>query len=266
MTTMNQLPSYYERGTGATTVFVLHGAYGDGRYFADLADFLAASGYRVIVWDCPGYGSSAPITPATIENFAASAMALVRAKGSAHNVVLGHSMGALIAPYAANHEPRIDGVILSAGSSGFAARSPEDQERYIAERIAPIEQGVSVRDYALPLLRHMMADGSVGPLVDQVIDVVLAMKTETFATSIRAITLYDGRPALNQLSKPALLIAGREDPACTAAGMEAMHAVVGGSTFHVVEQAGHYAFAERPDTYKSIVRDWLHQHFPVQNG
>lgn len=258
---MTALPNYYQRGYGTTTVFLLHGAYGDGRYFEDLADFLATKGYRVIAWDCPGYGSSPPVEPATIETFAQSAMALVRAVGSERNVMLGHSMGALIAPYAANREPKIHGVILSAGSSGFAARTPEDKERYIEERIAPIERGVSVRDYALPLLRHMMADGSSGELVDKVISVVLSMRTETFATSIRAITLYDGRPALEQLTKPALLIAGREDPACTAEGMERMHNMVGGSEFHVIEKAGHYAFAEQPDAYKGIVLSWLERHF-----
>lgn len=258
---MSELPKYYERGEGEVTVFLLHGAYGNGLYFSDFADFLAASGYRAVVWDCPGYGASKPVSPATIETFAQSAMALVKAVGTARNVVLGHSMGALIAPNAANRDENIHGVILSAGSPGFAARTPEDQERYIAERIAPIENGITVRDYALPLLRHMMAGNSSGPLVDTVINVVLSMSTDTFVTSIRAITLYDGRPALEQLTKPTLMIAGREDPACTAVGMKRMNEMVPGSEFHVIEDAGHYAFAEQPERYKSIVLDWLKRHF-----
>ena len=251
------LPHYRILGSGTATVFLLHGAYGDGGYFDDLAAHIAESGYRVVVWDCPGYGSSAPVEPATIENFAEAAMSLVRATGSARNILLGHSMGALIAPYAANREDLIHAVILSAGSRGFAARTPEDQQRYMEERLAPIEAGVSVQDYARPMIRSMMAEGSTGALVDRVFDVVLSMKTETFATSIRAIGSYDGRPALTALAKPTLMIAGRHDPACTADGMRLMHDMVPGSEFHIVEGAGHYAFAERPEIFRALVIDFL---------
>lgn len=244
-------------GAGETTLFVLHGAYGDGRYFEDFATRIANAGFRVVVWDCPGYGASPAVEPATIEGFAEAAIALVRKEATAVNVLLGHSMGALIGPYAANREPLIHGLILSAGSRGFAARTPEDQKQYMKDRLAPIESGISVAEYATPMITSMMAKGASGPLVDKVFEVVLSMKTETFATSIRAIGNYDGRPALNDLVKPTLMIAGREDPACTAAGMKLMHEMVQGSKFHVIENAGHYAFAEQPDTYSALVVDFL---------
>ncbi len=61
---MTDLPVYRTRGEGETSVFLLHGAYGDGRYFDDLANSLVDAGYRVIDWDCPGYGESAPASPA----------------------------------------------------------------------------------------------------------------------------------------------------------------------------------------------------------
>lgn len=251
------LPTFRVYGTGDTTLFTLHGAYGDGRYFEDFATHIADAGYRVVVWDCPGYGNSAPVTPASIERFAEAAMALVRAEATKTNILLGHSMGALIGPYAANHEPLIDGLILSAGSRGFAARTPEDQALYMKERLAPIEAGISVADYATPMITSMMAKGASGPLVKKVFDVILSMKTETFATSIRAIGSYDGRPALNALTTPTLMIAGREDPACTADGMGLMQQMVAGSTLHVIEGAGHYAFAEKPEEYRKHVLDFL---------
>ncbi|WP_112322778.1 alpha/beta fold hydrolase [Oceanibium sediminis] len=251
------LPQYRVFGAGDTTLFPLHGAYGDGRYFEDFATRIADAGYRVVVWDCPGYGSSAAVEPATIERFAEAAIALVQKEATGLNVLLGHSMGALIGPYAANREPLIHGLILSAGSRGFAARTPEDQKQYMKDRLAPIENGISVRDYATPMITSMMAKGASGPLVDKVFEVVLSMKTETFATSIRAIGSYDGRPALNELTKPTLMIAGREDPACTAEGMKLMHDMVASSELHVIEKAGHYAFAEQPEEYSKLVLDFL---------
>lgn len=259
---MTTLPVYRTRGSGNTTVFLLHGAYGDGRYFDDLANSLAEAGYRVVDWDAPGYGASPPVEPATIETFADAAQAMIRKEGTATNVVLGHSMGALIGPRLTNMEDKVNGLILSAGSMGIPNRSPEDRARFLEERLAPLERGMTVQDYARPLITHMMAKGASGPLVDRVFDVVLSMRTETFRASLNALTLYNGRPALEALSKPTLMIAGEVDPACPADGMRLMHDAAPHSEFHVLEGVGHYGFAEKPAGYKALVIDWLSRHFP----
>jgi len=261
---MTSLPVYRTRGSGPTTVFLLHGAYGDGRYFDDLANSLAAAGYRVVDWDAPGYGDSPRVEPATIEAFADAAQAMIRAEASATNVVLGHSMGALIGPRLTNMEDRVNGLILSAGSMGIPNRSPEDRARFLEERLTPLERGMSVQDYARPLITHMMAPGASGPLVERVFEVVLSMRTETFRTSLNALTLYDGRAALEALTKPTLMIAGEHDPACPAEGMRLMHEAAPHSEFEILPGVGHYGFAERPEAYKALVLGWLARTFPGQ--
>lgn len=263
---MTTLPRYRVRGTGDTTLFLLHGAYGDGRYFDDLTAFLAEQGYRTVAWDCPGYGDSAPVDPPVIETFAEAARAMVRAEATATNVVMGHSMGGLIAPRVAVLEPGIDAVILSATSRGFVNRTPENQKKFLEERLAPIENGIDIQGYARPLLTQMMAPGAAGPLVDQVVDVVLSMNTETFRTSIKALAIYDGIPMLRALRMPVLLIAGEVDPACTAEGMTRIHEMIADSELNVIPGVGHYGFAEKPDEFKAIVLDFLRRRLPVGAG
>lgn len=257
----NNMPQYERFGSGDTTVFLLHGAYGDGRYFADLAGRLVDSGYRVIVWDCPGYGLSEPVEKPSIETFTQAAINLIEHEKTATNIVLGHSMGALIAPLLSTQCAAVNGVILSAGSPGFVARTPEDQKIYLKERLEPIENGMSVSDYAKPLIKYMMAEHSKGELVDQVFDVVLSMKTETFATSIRAISAYDSRPALRAMTVPTLLLAGSDDPACTANGMRGMSEIVQDSEFHILDAVGHYGFAEKSSEYYTVVLGFLKKRF-----
>lgn len=260
---MKDLPSYRVQGDGDRTVFLLHGAYGDGRYFDDLAHALNAAGYRTVTWDCPGYGTSPAVDPPVIEKFAEAALRMVRKEATTANAILGHSMGGLIAPRVATAEPRIGAVILSATSRGFVNRSPEDQKKFLEERLAPIEDGMDIQSYAKPLIAHMMAKGASGPLVDHVFDVVLSMETETFRTSIKALATYDSIPTLKGVEQPTLLLAGSEDPACSAAGMMRIDEMMKNSELEVLEGVGHYGFAEKPDAYKKIVLDFLSRHLPA---
>ncbi|MGX1856665.1 alpha/beta fold hydrolase [Dietzia sp. NPDC055340] len=252
------LPHFREAGEGETTVFLLHGAYGDGRYFRRLQDHLADGGRRVVAWDCPGYGVSASPASATVEGFADAAIGMIDALGTSRNVVLGHSMGSLIAPLAVNATSRtVSGVVLSAASAGFKARTAEDQDRFLHERLDPIRQGMTVAEYAPKLLRKMMGPGAAGKDVDLVVQVISEMDTDVFERSLTALTKYDGRPALRELAVPTLLIAGECDTACPPAGMRVIDDLVADSRFHELSGVGHYGFAEDFDRYSALVDQFL---------
>ena len=253
-----RLPDHQVAGSGEVTVFLLHGAYGDGRYWANTRDTLAGAGYRVVVWDCPGYGTSPVPADTSIEAHARAAAELVRAVGSERNVLLGHSMGGLIAPLAATLVGNeVCGLVLSCTSAGMVTRTPEERRQFFAERVDPITSGMSVGEYAPGLLKTMMGPAAAGPLVDTVVRVVCQMRTDTFKASMAAIAGYDGRDALRGLTVPAQLIAGELDPACPVPGMQLMDGLIPDSRLHVIDGVGHYPFAERPDEYHRTVLSFL---------
>jgi 3-oxoadipate enol-lactonase len=248
------LPAHEVSGDGDVTIVMLHGAYGDGRYFANTRDVLVAEGYRVVVWDCPGYAGTPLPEDSSIESHARAAADLIA-------VVLGHSMGGLIAPLATLLAgDRVEALVLSASSAGFATKTPEEQKQFLAERVDPIEDGLSVAEYAPGLLSTMMGPGASGPLVDTVVQVVCEMRTETFKASMAAISAYDGTDALRRQTVPTLLIAGQYDTACPPDGMKLMADLVPDSEYHEIEGVGHYAFAERPEVYHRILLDFLQSH------
>lgn len=258
-TDTDRLPHYRVHGEGPTTLFMLHGAYGDSRYFDDAIARYVGDGLRVVAWTCPGYGPESVPDAFSVPLLAEYAANMVRREATERNVVLGHSMGGLIAPRLPELTGELlDGLILSASSAGFVNRSDEDKERYLAERVKPItEQGLSVAEYADGLLTTMMGPGAAGPLVSRVRDVVGQMKTEAFLASMRAITEYDSQPSLRSLTLPTLMVAGELDPACTAAGMRRMHDMVPGSTFHQIDGVGHYAFAEAAPEFHRVTSEFL---------
>ena len=118
-------------------------------------------------------------------------------------------------------------------------------------------------DVVLPHLAGRISGAAVRVPVASVsaVDLVLQMKTETFKTSLNALTLYNGIPSLEALDKPTLMIAGEEDPACTATGMRKMNEIVKDSTIHVLDGVGHYGFAEAPEAYRGHVLAFLAERF-----
>ncbi|WP_168582713.1 alpha/beta fold hydrolase [Gephyromycinifex aptenodytis] len=252
------LPTHEIYGDGDVTVFLLHGAYGDGRYFGTTRDYFTKMGHRVVIWNCPGYAGSPKPDDTSIQAHAEAAAALVEAVGGRKNVLLGHSMGGLIAPLAANLlGTQVHGLILSASTAGLQSRSAEEQKRFIAERVDPITAGKSIGEYAPDLLRSMMGPNASGPLVDRVVEVVCEMPTDVFVSSMNAIIECDNRDALRQVTVPTLLVAGECDTACPPAGMAAMAELVPDSEYTEIPGAGHYPFVEAPEEYHGRILDFL---------
>lgn len=106
----------------------------------------------------------------------------------------------------------------------------------------------------------MMGPGAAGPAVDQVVRVVSEMDTDVFERSLTALTQYDGRPALQQVTVPTLLIAGEKDTACPPAGMHVIEGLLANPTYTEIEGVGHYGFAEKFDEYVALIDDFLNTH------
>lgn len=80
------------------TVVLLHGLNFFGEYWEDTIEALTTVGYRVIVPDQIGFGrSSKPIIPYSFQKKAANTKALLDQLGVESAVILGHSMGGMLA-------------------------------------------------------------------------------------------------------------------------------------------------------------------------
>ena len=162
------LPSFTELGSGDTAVFLLHGVGGGHGAWAQTQPVLASEGFRCIAWDAPGYGASPNVNPYTTAELAKALLALIAHVGARRNVLLGHSMGGMIAQETMALDPeRIHGLILSATSPAFGKPGGDWQQRFLNSRFAPLDAGKSmagenVGKTATELLRF---DFKTAPLV-----------------------------------------------------------------------------------------------------
>jgi pimeloyl-ACP methyl ester carboxylesterase len=90
------------------TVVLLHGNNFAGFYFGVVIDALRKEGFRVIVPDQIGYGrSSKPIIPYNLADMARNTRAILQSLNIDKAMILGHSMGAMVATRFATQYPAV---------------------------------------------------------------------------------------------------------------------------------------------------------------
>ena len=254
-----RVPDHLVAGEGDKTVFLLHGGYGSKDYWGPQILRVAEQGYRVVAWDAPGYGiSPIPDCPYTIEMLAEACRLLIEQTGTEINYILGHSMGGLIAPKVYSLCPeRISGLVLSATVQSLGHMDKQFQEEFIAERLAPMDAGHTLRDAAPALIKTMMGPSSAGAHVDLVREGTANTPDNTFRMAIRAIVEYVGEDALASIDVPTLCIAGVCDPVGRPEFMQDLANSIKDAEFVTIPDVGHYGWAEDPEAYNGHVFPFL---------
>jgi non-heme chloroperoxidase len=106
--------AYKALGSGPKTVILVHGWMVSGAGYGPLTDALDMAGLRVLVPDLRGTGESdRPPSGHTYQGHAADVLAVADAEGAKSFVLVGHSMGGLIATWLAATSPeRVLGAVL----------------------------------------------------------------------------------------------------------------------------------------------------------
>ena len=201
--------------------------------------------------------------PLTIDHCAQALARLLEKEGGACNVVMGHSMGGMIAQQAWRHaRQHIHGYVLSATSASFGSPDGDWQREFVRARVAPLDAGRSIPDYAPEMLRAMMAPTAKGRTVDLLIRTVSEMREETFRAAVAAIVGYEGRDLLPTLDVPVLCIAGELDATAPASVMQKMASKIADAEFLSLSGLGHFGWAEDAAVFNAAVLDFLARRLP----
>lgn len=228
--------------TGAPILF-LHGYSDHWRSIALALPHLPAS-FRVIAPDQRGHGHSerppGGYDPSTL---AADAAALLDELGIERAVVVGHSMGSLVAQrLAVEHPARVQRLMLVAGGAslrenpalaGFAAlvRTLPD----------PVPRAV-VAQFQADCMARPVPDGFVAALVDE----GCRMPAHVWRAVADALEVFDGRAELARIAVPTRLVWGDRDAFFGRADQEALLAGIPGAALSVYTGTGHAPHWEEP--------------------
>lgn len=256
------IPAHVVRGAGDTAVVLLHGVGGGAAAWTPQLEAFAAAGYLAVAWDAPGYGATAPIAPYDMANLARSLAALLGALPVRRRVLIGHSMGGMVAQEATAAFPdRIDGLVLSATSPAFGKPDGAWQQAFLAQRLGPLDAGRTMADLAPALVAGMIGPDAEPAGVALATEVMARVPGETYRKALHAIVRFDRRDALAAIRAPTLVVAGERDANAPSAVMEKMAARIAGAEYRVLAGCGHLANLERPRAFNDVVLAWLARHF-----
>jgi pimeloyl-ACP methyl ester carboxylesterase len=254
---MTSVPAFTTLG-GGPTVLMLHGIGGGHLAFAPQVETLATAGYRAVAWDMPGYGHSAPIEPYTFKGLAQSCIHLIETLKCKDVVLLGHSMGGMVAQEVVARRPElVSRLVLCGTSPDFGDPDGEWQREFIAQRTAPLDAGQSMEQLAQTLVPQMIGPGSLPEGVRLATHCMGQVPAATWRRALECIVTFDRRSNLDNIHVPTLLVAGEHDRHAPPAVMKKMAERIANSTFIEMKGIGHLQNLEAPEDFDGMLLNFL---------
>lgn len=241
-------------------VAFLHGALNDHSVWQRQSDYFARHGYNVLVPDLPGHGRSDSAALDSIEALAGWTLSLLDAAGMQRAMLVGHSMGALVALHAAAlGAPRVSCLALLGAafpmkvSAALLATARDDPDAAIDMVVqwshSTAVQRATVADSGLPdqtrALMRRLSQGNPDPLLH---------------TDLAACNTYtQGQWAIARLTGPTLLVTGRHDRMTSPKAGAALAASIAQART-VSLDSGHALMAEQPDELCTTLLDFAAMH------
>jgi len=251
---------YVDLGQGRPILF-LHGITNSGRAWLDQITFFVGQGYRVIVPDLPGHGSSsptaAPISPA---DYARAVIALLRHLDIDTATCCGVSLGGAVTIEAALAAPELfDRLVIS---NSFLNSNTEAQAQMAEswkelfrrphgptlrlEATWPIlvsaayrESDAGIRTYLVNHAQSLHADG------------------ESYCNATDGMRAYDTSDRAGTIRQPTLVLSGANDRIAPVAASEAIKAAIPGSRHVTFAGSEHLSNLDSADMFNRTVLEFL---------
>ena len=244
-------------GPGKPPLICLHGIGGDATSFMPQIRGLAKS-RRVLSWNMPGYGASAPLADMDFASLCDRLCAGLDALGIERAVFVGQSIGGMIAQeMAIRHPQRVAGLVLIATVSAFGGRDDSFRDSFLAARLAPLDKGVSMAKLAEEAIPAVLGPAADNNTRRDAIAAMASIPESAYRQVLATLVTFNRREDQHRITCPCCLIAGAADDNSPARVMEKMADGLPHATFHIVENAGHLVNSEAGDACNAIIADFI---------
>ncbi len=250
-------PAYRKVGDGPETILYLHGIGGDRTSFdAQIGAF--GPGFTHVAWDMPGYGDSAPLPDMTFGALADAALRVLNDLGTNAAHIVGHSMGGMVAQeMAVLHQDRMRSLVLSGTSPAFGKPGGDWQEKFLAARMKPLDEGKTPADLAPTIVNALIGDDPSPDGVRAAVASMSRITPDAYRAALTCLVQFDRRDTLGDIAVPTILVSGARDETAPPKVMERMAAAIPNAQYICLEAAGHLANLEQPAAFNAALSEFF---------
>lgn len=239
-------------GHGPAVLF-LHGVgTASGSFWAQ---FGALGGeYALTAWDAFGYGgSSDPVAPVRLDDYADAAAALLNARGHRDAHVVGVSWGGVVATrLALRHPGRVRTLGLVSSTHG-RQNNPKVRAGF-GDRVAALARD-GVRTWAEARVGRLVSPAASEQLRQRIVDTAVeSVRPAGFAAATQTLADTDHRAQLAEVRAPAMVLCGDRDPITGMPESRVLAEGIPGAEFVLVPGGGHALNQEKPDAVHAALR------------
>jgi non-heme chloroperoxidase len=245
---------YAEQGErGGLAVIFLHGITDSWRSFEHTLPYLPHS-IRAFALTQRGHGdSSRPAMGYAPRDLSTDVVAFMDAQELARAVIVGHSMGSLVAQRVAiDHPQRCSGLVLLGSTPTFRSALKEFVDTAVADLDDPIDHEF-VREFQESTTTRPLSAEFLRTVVDESLKAPARVWKEAFAALIAA----DHSGELNQIRSRTLVLWGDNDEMCTREAQDVLLNGIADARLVVVNAANHAVHWDDPQRVASEIAAFI---------
>jgi len=246
-----------EAGSGDPLV-LMHGiGSGAASWQAQLEAF--SDRYRVIAWDAPGYGGSAPVGPTVPDarDYAGVLEQFLDAMGVGSCHLVGHSLGALMACSFVRRWPyRVKSLLIGDPAAGYGDAGPEIQAERREGRLGLLDR---LGPAGLAKERHgnLLSADAPDWARKRVHDVMARIRPDGYRQAVELLMNGTIHVDAGEIRLPVTVVVGGADTVTPPAGCKEVADSFAKSRFEILPGLGHASYVEGPDLFNAVLAEHL---------
>ena len=246
---------YVEQGDkNGLPVILLHGITDSWRSFESTLPYLPSS-FHVFAISQRGHGNSdKPQRRYTPRHFAHDIAAFIQKKQLEAAVIVGHSMGGVVAQQFALLYPQLVKALVIVASDPALHKNPGMPA--FCEEVQNMTTPLS-RAYLETFQLATLSTPIDGLYFQRLVDESMKVPQAIFAAALKGLMDVDLSEQLPQIECPTLVFWGTHDAFCRKEGQDLLRKGLPGAQWRIYEGAGHALHWERPGQFATDLTEFL---------
>ncbi|MFX0026047.1 MAG: alpha/beta fold hydrolase [Candidatus Hermodarchaeota archaeon] len=246
---------FYENKLAGTPLVFIHGWLGSSKeWIHQLCYFNFKK--RIIILDLPGFGKSNKLKAKySIEFFSKQVLSFLKLLGYNEAILIGHSLGGMIALNIALHNPKFVKKLILISTSSAISQSLKDKFKLIlVNLIFKLVYKKFLKSIVKQILSPEFKNRELRKLYTNALKIPKSIVLRTFKNMTFKFNINN---QLSQISQPTLIIYGNEDKIISHSMINELGNLIPISEIVSIENSSHRVMVDNYETVNRLIHDFI---------